>query len=117
MSSNRLMYDNCAYAKILKESTQPLEYNLYVGKYILNKQCPVGDFANELDFGVRADTESELYGLNRHSTSCPEKKYTPKSFTPPNFSPARMCENIYYITPSNLEKPTSSMIGDVVRCN
>ena len=38
MSSNRLIYDKCSYAIELKESTSPLDYYLYKGKYELNKQ-------------------------------------------------------------------------------
>ena len=33
MSSNRLIYDRCAYATEIKESTEPLEYNLFLGKF------------------------------------------------------------------------------------
>ena len=35
MSSNRLCYDKCAYDKKLKQSTSPLDYNLYTGKFEL----------------------------------------------------------------------------------
>jgi hypothetical protein len=113
MSSNRLIYDKCAYASEIKESTGPLEYNLYKGKYENCKQCPVGEFPNDVDFGNRADVESELYGLPRQGTKCPSLKYDPsKPFKRPEFSPARMCENIYYITPSNLEKPTTNMLNE-----
>ncbi len=113
MSSNRLIYDSCAYATTIKESTSPLEYNLYRGKFENCKQCPVGDFTNNLEFGSRADTESELYGLNRPGTLCPTLKFNPASgFKNPAFSPAKMCESIYYITPNNLEKPTSNMLNE-----
>ena len=33
MSFTRLDYDGCAYAKELQESTSPLEYLMYKGKY------------------------------------------------------------------------------------
>jgi hypothetical protein len=113
MSFNRLPYDKCAYATTIKESTSPLEYNLYIGKYENCNQCPVGNYTNNLEFGVRADTENELYGLNRPGTKCPSLKYDPKNeFNNPKFSPARMCESIYLITPNNLEKPTSNMLNE-----
>ena len=106
MSSNRLIYDKCAYATEIKESTGPLEYNLFKGKYENCKQCPVGEFTN-------ADTESELHGLTRPGTKCPELKFDPtKEYKYPELSPARMCENIYYITPNNLEKPTTNMLNE-----
>lgn len=113
MSSNRLIYDKCAYATTIKESTGSLEYNLFKGKFENSKQCKVGNFSNNLIFGPRADTESELYGLTRPGTLCPSLKFdSTKEFKSPDFSPARMCENIYYITPNNLEKPTTNMLNE-----
>lgn len=113
MSSNRLIYDKCAYATEMKESTGPLEYNLFKGKYENCKQCSVGQFTNILDFGPRADVESELYGLNRPGTLCPQLKFDPKKgFKYPELSPARMCENIHHITPNNLEKPQNNMLNE-----
>jgi hypothetical protein len=81
MSSNRLIYDKCAYATEIKESTGPLEYNLFKGKYENCKQCEAGQFANILEFGPRADVESELYGLNRPGTLCPQLKFDPKNYS------------------------------------
>jgi hypothetical protein len=113
MSSNRLIYDKCAYATTIKESTGSLEYNLFLGKYENCKQCPAGEFTNNLEFGSRADTESELYGITRLGTKCPSLKFDPNTnFKYPELSPARMCENIYYITPNNLEKPTTNMLNE-----
>ncbi len=113
MSSNRLIYDKCAYATEMKESTGPLEYNLFKGKYENCKQCPVGQFTNILDFGPRADVESELYGINRLGTKCPQLKFDPKKgYKYPELSPPRMCENIYHITPNNLEKPQHNMLNE-----
>jgi hypothetical protein len=113
MSSNRLIYDKCAYATEIKESTGPLEYNLFKGKYENCKQCPVGDFTNILDPGQRAEVESELFGINLQGTKCPELKYNPKKeFKYPELSPARMCETIHYMTPNNLEKPKNNMLNE-----
>lgn len=113
MSSNRLIYDKCAYATEIKESTGSLQYNLFRGKYENSKQCEVGNHTNILPFGSRADVESELYGLNRINTKCPSLKYDPKKqYNNPVFSPPRICESIYYITPSNLTKPTTNMINN-----
>ena len=113
MSSNRLMYDRCAYATEIKESTEPLEYNLFLGKFENCKTCPVGDYPNVLPFGPKTMVESELLGLTRENSKCPSKKYQAnsgfKDCVP--LSAARMCESIYYITPNNLEKPTSNMIN------
>ena len=113
MSSNRLIYDRCAYATEIKESTEPLEYNLFLGKFENCNQCPVGNHLNVLPFGPKADTESELWGINRLNTKCPDKKFQAESdYNNPPLSAARMCDSIYYITPNNLEKPTSNMLNE-----
>lgn len=112
MSSNRLSYDKCAYATEMKESTGPLEYNLFKGKYENSIECPVSDFTNILGFGTRADVESELYGINRTSSLCPSLKYNPDNkFKTVNFSPARTCDSIHFITPNNIEKPKTNMLN------
>jgi len=117
MSSNRLIYDKCAYSKTISESTTPLIYNLYRGKYENGKHCPVSDHTNILAFKCRTDVENELYGITRLGTLCPSMKYDPnKSYNHPKFSPPKMCENIYYITPNNLEKPTSNMLPVIDNC-
>jgi hypothetical protein len=113
MSSNRLIYDKCAYATEIKESTSPLEYNLFKGKFENCKQCPVGDYPNIVEFGSRADVENELHGLTRRGTKCPSLKFNPDDkFKYAELSPAKMCENIYHITPNNLEKPTSNLLNE-----
>ena len=45
-------------AKDLQESTSPLEYLMYKGKYENCKECP--DHANNLNFVVKTEVESEL---------------------------------------------------------
>lgn len=113
MSSNRLIYDKCAYASDIKESTEPLEYNLFVGKYENCKECPVGKYGNVLPFGPKTDTESELLGLSRPTTNCPGLQFQKgDKFNNMPLSAARMCDSIYYITPNNLVKPTSNMINE-----
>ena len=110
MSSTRLDYDTCAYAKTLEESTSPLEYLMFKGKYENCKSCPSGD-NNNLDFGVKTDIESELRNQTRYTTKCPSKKYDPsKPMTLPSFTPARVCEGIHSITPNNIRKPTNNGI-------
>ena len=114
MSSNRLIYDKCAYATEIKESTRPLEYFLFKGKYENGEKCSISEFPNILEFGNRADVENELYGLNRVGTLCPSLKYNPtNNYKGYNYSPPRMCESIYKITPNNLEKPTTNMLKSI----
>lgn len=114
MSSNRLRYDVCAYATDIKESTSPLDYNLFQGKYINQKNCPISDFTNTVEFIDRATVESELYGLTRTNSQCPSLKYDPtKYFKPAEFSSPYTCDSIYHITPNNLEKPKTNMLKDL----
>ena len=109
MSFNRLTYDNCAYAKTLQESTSSLEFNLYRGKFENKKQCPVGKFTNNLEFGIRTDVESDLLGVIRQDSKCPEKKFDPsKPRTKADYTPPKVCDTIYYITPTNMKMPTSN---------
>lgn len=107
MSSNRLIYDTCYCKKNLQESTDPLKYNLYKGKYELNKKCPNSDHTNVLKFGTRTEVESELHGLNYRASLCPTHKYDRSKFKMVPFSPPRMCEGIHHITPSNLKRGTT----------
>jgi hypothetical protein len=113
MSFNRLSYDNCAYSTTIKESVSSLDYNLFKGKYENTTNCKVSDFSNVLQFGPRADVENELYNLTRPNSHCPGQKYNPaREFKNPDYSPPHMCENIYYITPTNLVKPTTNYLNE-----
>lgn len=108
MSSNRLIYDKCAYMTELKESVSPLDYNLFIDKYELSDPCPVGDYPNILKFSDRTNVENELNGLARLNTKCPENKYSPNmEFDNPKLSNPRLCESIHYITPNNIPKVLS----------
>lgn len=115
MSFNRLHYDACAYAKNIKQSVSPLEYQLYLGKFENVKPCPCKDNKHECNvpFETRADVENELYNLNRPGTLCPEKKYNPKADNySHNYHPPTLCQGIYHITPSGLKKPTTNGIDN-----
>jgi hypothetical protein len=113
MSYNRLIYDTCAYTAEIKESTGPLEYSLYKGKYENIKKCPNNDYNNIIQTDMRADVENELFGLKRINSKCPSLKYDPIiDYKNPDLSPNKLCESIYYITPNNLIKPTSNMLNE-----
>jgi hypothetical protein len=82
MSSNRLSYDSCAYEKSLEQSTSPLDYMLYTGKYENTAKCriefgSVGGNGVSLFSGNLVDLESDLRGQNRQASLCPSKFYTP----------------------------------------
>lgn len=123
MSFNRLQYDACAYAKELQQSTDPLEYNLFRGKYETCKDCPNGEGPNNLDFGVRSDVESDLKGQIRLGSKCDGDKYPAFSTVAPQFNPPIICQGIYNLTPvytgypsTNpipLVKPTNSGLKDL----
>jgi len=107
MSCNRLEYDSCAYAKSVQQSTSPLEYQLFRGKFENCKQCTIGDYTNNLDFGVKTDVENELTNRERLTSLCPTKKFNPnKKVNVPKYTTPLICESIHYITPNNLKKPT-----------
>jgi len=113
MSFNRLSYDSCAYSKNLQQSTDPLEYYLYKGKFESCTQCVVGDFTNNLDFGIRSDIESDLKGQTRVGSKCPSEKYPAHLVGASPFTPAITCQNIYEITPNNLVRPTTNGLKDL----
>ena len=112
MSFNRLSYDPCAYSKNLQQSTDPLEYSLFKGKFESLTNCPVGDFTNTLDFGVRSDIESDLKGQSRLGSKCPSKKFPANIAEAAPFTPQITCQSIYNITPNNLVKPTTNGLKD-----
>ena len=108
MSFNRLSYDSCAYSKTLQESTDPLDYNLFRGKFESCTKCTAGDFPNILDFGTRSDLESDLKGQTRVNSKCPSEKYPIGAESAVPFTPPNTCNSIHSITPNNLVKPTST---------
>ena len=82
MSWNRTKYDGCAYQKELSQSTSPINYTLDGNKFYNNHEC-------RPSFGLLAgnnvsitrenvvDLESDLFGITRQASSCPERKYLP----------------------------------------
>jgi hypothetical protein len=75
--SARLPYDCCDYRKVLTESTSPMHYQLYSGKFINCSSCmeqTTGKYYRPFDL---VDVESELRNQTRAISRCPEKKYNP----------------------------------------
>jgi hypothetical protein len=105
MSSNRLIYDKCAYSVELMDNNQKLDYNIFKFKYVNDNKCPLTNLPSFIAPEMRTEVESELYGLNRLLSSCPSNKYNPENnkFKPLVYSPARLCEGIYHMTPTGLE--------------
>lgn len=75
-SSNRLRYDNCAYAKTLAESVSPFAYQMYDGKYENRDKCKFDVAWRPYDREV-VDIESDLKNISRPATKCPSLKYNP----------------------------------------
>lgn len=72
--SNRLIYDNCAYQKKLYESTTPLDYSLYQGKFENCNKCLHDRFWTPYQL---VDIETELRNQNRPLSKCDQFKYNP----------------------------------------
>lgn len=99
MSSNRLIYDTCAYKKSLDESVSPLNYTLYPGKFENCSKCRiefgvVGGNNVSLFSGNLVDLESDLRGQTRPASLCPNKKYQPKCNSCPTNNSGIPCGDI-----------------------
>ena len=89
MSSNRLIYDQCAYKKRMQESTGSYSYSMYQGKYDNSSKCrielgQVGGNGVSLYSGNLVDLESDLRGQSRPASLCPSKKFHPECTVPSN---------------------------------
>jgi hypothetical protein len=78
MSSNRLIYDTCAYKKTLDQSTGPFSYSMYPGKFENCAKCRIelgqtGGNGVSLYSGNLVDLESDLRGQTRPASLCPAK--------------------------------------------
>jgi hypothetical protein len=83
MASSRLKDDTCAYTRALKQSTDPLSYQLEPSKYINSRRCRHqlglvgGNNVSTLTGEALVDTESELFNITRQASMCPSKQYVP----------------------------------------
>ena len=77
-SFNRLSYDKCAYEKEIQQSTSPLNYRMYQGAFENDTKCVYNkdSFYHPYDIAI-IDGDSELKGLGRQTSNCPQKKYNP----------------------------------------
>ncbi len=103
---NRLSYDNCAYQKRLYESTSPLLYQLYEGKFENCGKCTYkNQFWRPYDL---VDLESELKNITRPNTKCPQLKYNP------DCKKSKMCVSTFE---KNLPVVVDSQVCPVVTNN
>ena len=80
MSSNRLIYDTCAYKHNLSQSVGPLQYVLNPIKFENSSKCRmelgvVGGTAVSHVKGNLVDLETDLRGQTRRTTKCPSRLY------------------------------------------
>ena len=81
MSSNRLIYDQCAEEQQTVDSTKPLTYAFYLGKYENCNKCKKPNNAIDAQpFQDRVMLEGELRNIDVTRTSC--DKYRSKQFDP-----------------------------------
>ena len=86
MSWNHLKYDNCAYQKNLSESVSSLGYTLDPNKFYNCNACRnsfglVGGNNVSTTTKNMVDLESDLMGVNRYNSDCPEQQYQPQCVT------------------------------------
>lgn len=101
MSSNRLIYDTCAYSQKLGESVGPLKYMLNPMKYENSKKCRhekglLGSHPASLPAGNLVDLENDLKGITRKTSLCAANKYSFQSGMNPNLNHLKSCQMIDY---------------------
>lgn len=110
-SSNKQIYDCCAYAQELQQSTDPLQYQLYFGQAENCSKCIDKKAWYKFDREV-VDVESELHNLTRPLSKCDVNKYNPNcpksntctsTFNPdiPRILSPSLCPIVY----NNIPKP------------
>jgi hypothetical protein len=103
MASSRLNDDTCAYQRALKQSVDPLAYQLEPAKYIHGRRCRMtlgivgGNTVSTLNGEALVDTESELFNITRPASLCPLKKYVPgRDYVRPDKTHLQSCQMINY---------------------
>ena len=114
MSSNRLIYDQCAYSTKINESVGPLEYVLNPMKYENCQKCRhelglVGGPAVSHIKGNLVDLENDLRGSTRVSSLCPNKKYKPSENNQINIR-SKACGKERQVDTNLLHLPSCQMI-------
>jgi hypothetical protein len=111
MSSNRLIYDTCAYNQKIKDSRNTLNYMLFKPKYENSAKCKV--VSADLKQEQKAAVENELFNLDRKSTLCASKKFNSATAKKFSHKPPTLCQSIYYLTPNNLKRPTDNGLNPI----
>jgi hypothetical protein len=84
MSFNRLTYDTCSYNQVLLEATGPGIYQLATPQNVCKPCHPSDPYIRLQGMGASVsnntpliDVDSELLGIVRNNSRCPERKYLP----------------------------------------
>ncbi len=103
-SSNKLIYDTCSYAQWVYASTEPLQYQLYMGKNENCGKCRKDTFWHPYDL---VDVESELRNQTRPASKCGIFKYNPNNKNQnPDEPPVVLAPECCSILHNNIPKRT-----------
>ena len=90
MSFNRIPYDTCAYSHVLSETIGPGVYQLSTPPNSCQPCHPTDPYIRLQSVGVShsrntnlIDIDSELIGITRNLSGCPERKYLPSKDSSP----------------------------------
>jgi hypothetical protein len=95
MSFSRQTYDECAYSHALKESLGSGTYRLETPRVQCGNVFVPSPYVRLDRIGVKVcpdkmiDIDSELIGLNRKSSQCPQNKYIPDGKQPCDGAPIK----------------------------
>lgn len=91
MSFNRLTYDTCSYNQVLLETTGPGIYQIGTPQNVCNPCHPSDPYIRLQGMGASVskntpliDVDSDLMGIVRNNSRCPERKYLPGCGIPIN---------------------------------
>ena len=119
MSSNRLSYDACAYKDAIQQSTSPLDYMMYTGKFENCAKCriefgTVGGNNVSLFSGNLVDLESDLRGQTRQASLCQDTLYKPQCDNTNNCKQKMMHQpscQMQYFPPTQIPPPNKPSEG------
>lgn len=78
-SNNRLIYDKCAFEQNTEQSTKPMSFDFFKGKFVNSSKCETGNgLPNDQDYSTRVDIETDLLNRTNISSRCDETKHTPE---------------------------------------
>jgi len=84
MSFNRLTYDTCSYNQVLHETISPGVYQLATPQNVCKPCHPTDPYIRLQGLGASIskttpliDIDSELIGIVRNNSRCPQRKYLP----------------------------------------